>query len=194
MNSNPSTAGVAALIHSRAAIRERETTRRLNIAKRRWITRSDIDRSSSGGTWRNDCSEAVGMKISEADAHNRDQGTKKKKEERTIRRCAHSRASDTYEKETVRASGNRSRISETGRKPLARSTANICPPHFSTSNVCALLHEKWRRWQFQNWRANRSSQELIMKFISSYLLQIFTTALIPRSITFCCEIIRFPFF
>lgn len=77
--------------------------------------RSDIDRSSSGvvkrlfGNGRNE-----NFRSGCARWHNRDQGTKKKEEDRTIRWCAYSCTYDIYEKETERALGNRSRISETG--------------------------------------------------------------------------------
>lgn len=78
--SNPSPS-VAALIHSRAAIRERERHAGSQYCKTPVDnTRSDIDRSSSG-TYRNDCSAAGGIKISEADAHTvTDQGREKKEE------------------------------------------------------------------------------------------------------------------
>ncbi|XP_018400224.1 PREDICTED: zinc finger protein 98-like [Cyphomyrmex costatus] len=48
--------------------------------------RSDIDRSSSGGTWRNDCSAEAGMKISEADAHNDTIETKVRRRKRKSER------------------------------------------------------------------------------------------------------------
>jgi len=78
--------------------------------------RSDIDRSSSDGTWRNDCSAVARMKISEADAHNDTIETKGRRRKRKRGRFASvcSRTSDIYEKETERALENKSRISQTG--------------------------------------------------------------------------------